>query len=46
LVEVQIGPPLVAVATSLLPSAEEATAVQEKSGALLGVHVTPEFVEV
>lgn len=38
--------PLSTVATSLLPSAEEATPFQLWSGTVFGIQVRPEFVEV
>ena len=44
-VEIQIWPPL-AVATSLLPSAEDATAVQYMVPLMRCVHEVPELVEV
>jgi hypothetical protein len=37
---------LALAATSLVPSAEEATEDQLLLGALVGVHVTPELLEV
>lgn len=42
--EIQI-PPFSAVAMTMLPSAEEAAAIQPKFGAVFSVQVAPEFVE-
>ena len=43
-----MSPPLefLAVATNLVPSADEATDVQLLAGAVVGVKIMPEFVEI